>query len=40
MRGLEDSDVPVTDDVYDDLKQRRARLKDELYQMLTANQSP
>ena len=40
VRGLEDSDVPVTDDVYNDLKQHRAKLKDDLYQMLTANQPP
>ncbi len=34
VRGLEMSQVPTTDQRYDELKRRRVQLKDELYRML------
>lgn len=34
IRGLEDSSVPTTDDHYNELKQQRVKLKDELFAIL------
>lgn len=38
IRGLEDGDVPVSDEVYNDLKLQRVKLKDELYKILMSHQ--
>ena len=36
VRGLENRDVPTSDQHFEELKLRRLHLKDELYQMLQA----
>lgn len=37
VENLEEKDIPVDDFTIEDMKKQRAKLKDELYQMLVAN---
>lgn len=38
IHGIETSDVNVGDDTFEEMKVRRMRLKDELYQMILAHE--
>lgn len=39
VEKLENADLPVTDTAFEDLKKKRLKLKDELYQMLVAHKA-
>ena len=36
VRGLENNNIPVTDETFEELKLQRVHLKDELYKMIQA----